>query len=279
MVKKTSIILLPILALLLAQCEAPTRGCLDIEATNFEFTADKPCEDECCKYPNLVVVINQEYENTFFQENKVYQNDLNQWFRIKSAAFYLSDFKLQQQGEFYPISDSLRTSVFGATAADTIDKVFLDDIILARRIPLEYPVGTFKKSGFFDQIDFKVGLDAAQNSIIPRKTPSGHPLNKQTDSLWLSQSEGFVWMQIVVAKDSAAATIADTLRFTSADFGAAPALFQKTGNFEHITGFDFKVGLKIDYAKLVKGVDFANTGKDKWKIKMVSNLSSTFDVQ
>jgi hypothetical protein len=278
-VKKTSILLLPILALLLAQCDAPTRGCLDIEATNFEFTADKPCEDECCKYPNLIVVINQEYVDSVFKENKAYKNDLNQWFRIKSAAFYLSDFKLQQQGTLYQISDSLRTSVFGVAATDTLAKVFLNDVVLARRIPLEYTVGTFKKSGFFDQIDFKIGLDAPQNGIIPRKTPSGHPLNKQTDSLWLSRSEGFVWMQIVVAKDSAAATIADTLRFTSTDFGATPKLFQKTGNFEHKTGFDFKVGLKIDFAELVKGVDFANTGKDKWKIKMVSNLNSTFDVQ
>jgi hypothetical protein len=278
-VKKTSILLLPILALLLAQCDAPTRGCLDIEATNFEFTADKPCEDECCIFPNLMVVINQEYENTIFKENEVYKNDLNQWFRIKSAAFYLSDFKLQQQGIQYLISDSLRTSVFGSGATDTIAQTFLDDVVLARRIPLEYAVGTFKKSGFFDQIDFKIGLDAPQNSIIPRKTPSGHPLNKQTDSLWLSRSEGFVWMQIVVAKDSTAATIADTLRFTSTDFGAAPTLIQKTGNFEHKTGFDFKVGLKIDFAQLVKGVDFANTSKDKWKIKMISNLSSTFDVQ
>ena len=116
------------------RCEPPTRGCLDIEATNLDVSADAPCEDDCCTYPQLVLTVNQEYNGAIWRPDSAYQNDLGYWFRIRSIVFYLSDFTFFQNGTSYQITDSLRMKVYNV-AVDTTEAVFLDDVQLVRRIP------------------------------------------------------------------------------------------------------------------------------------------------
>ena len=259
------------------QCESPTRGCLDIEATNFAFSADKPCEDGCCTYPNLVLVFNQEFDGQVWRPDSVYTNSLGQLFVIKSTSFYYSNFELEQQGQRFRITDSLDLKTLNGL--DTATVSFLDDVVLCRRIPIEYSVGTFKKSGFFDLFRCSLGLNSRENTIVSSKTPSGHPLNKQADSLWLSNAEGFVWMQMIMKKDTASATPLDTLRFTASDFGGQPFLIEKSGVFEHQTGTNFKINMTLNYAEMFKGINLVNIGQSDLKTKIISNLSTTFAVE
>jgi len=259
------------------RCEPPTRGCLDIEATNLDVSADAPCEDDCCTYPQLVLTVNQEYNGAIWRPDSAYQNDLGYWFRIRSIVFYLSDFTFFQNGTSYQITDSLRMKVYNV-AVDTTEAVFLDDVQLVRRIPTEYSVGTFRRSGVFDQFQCRLGLSNLRNEVIPALAPGGHPLARQADSLWLNQTDKFVWMQIVVARDSASATPLDTLRFTAADFGGQSPSIQKDTWLEHELGFDFLLTLTANYYELLKGIDFANTNQTVWKSKIISNLSTSFDV-
>lgn len=259
-------------------CESPTRGCLDVEATNFDVSSDKPCKDDCCTYPDLVCLVSQEFGGVVWKQDTVYTNDMGLEFRIKSVAFYLSGFELGQNGTFYQVADSVKMKVFGNGIADTLEQYFTDDFLLIRRVPVEYPVGKFKKSGSFDQFRCNLGLTSDANKIVPRYAPSGHPLNKQPDSLWLSWTEQFVWMQIVVTKDISDTTIPDTLRFTADDFGGTPFKISSGTVLNHITGFDFDFIFTVDYAQMFSGVDFANTGTAAWKSRILMNLNSTFGV-
>jgi hypothetical protein len=259
------------------RCETPSRGCLDIEATNFAFSADKPCEDGCCTYPNLVLIFNQEFDGEVWLQDKTYVNDLGQPFVIRSASFYFSGFELSQQGQQYNVSDTLSLKTW--TGTDSVTVNFVDDFVLGRRIPLEYPVGTFRKSGFFDEFRCQLGLSPTANNIVSSKTPSGHPLNKQADSLWLNNTDKFVWMQIAYKKDTLAATPTDTLRFGASDFGGQPFVIARPGNFEHQTGTDFRISMTLDYGLLFKGINLANIGQSELKAKIISALNGTFEVE
>jgi hypothetical protein len=70
----------------------------------------------------------------------------------------------------------------------------------------------------------------------------------------------------------------DTLRFTAADFGGQSPSIQKDTWLGHELGFDFLLTLTANYYELLKGIDFANTNQTVWKSKIISNLSTSFDV-
>jgi hypothetical protein len=248
-----------------------------VEATNLELSADKPCEDDCCKYPKLVIAFNQNFGDKVWKPDTPYVNDLGQLFVIRSASFLLSDFSLSQGGTTYTISDSLELKWLDGT--DTLDWFFRNDFMVGRRLPIDYPVGTFRKSGFFDNFACVLGLNSTENKVIPAKAPSGHPLSKQPDSLWLNSTDRFVWLQIVVKKDTLSSTPSDTLRFTANDFGGQPFAIQRNGNFEHRTGTDFRIDMTVDYFVLFKDVNLANIGQASEKAKILDNLSGTFVVQ
>ncbi len=272
-----AVLLVAAMALCFWRCETPSRGCLDIEATNFAFAADKPCEDGCCTYPNLILVFNQEFDGEVWLQDSVYVNNLGHPFIIRGTAMYFSDFQLGQQGQQYGVADTISLKTW--TGSDSVTINFVDDFVLGRRIPLEYTVGTFKKSGFFDEFRCQLGLSATANTIVSSKTPSGHPLNKQNDSLWLNNTDKFVWLQIAYKKDTLSSTPTDTLRFGASDFGGQPFMISRTGNFEHQTGTDFRISMTLDYALLFKDVNLANIGQSELKAKIISALSGTFEVE
>lgn len=276
--KNYPVVLALVLATLLASCESPTRGCLDIEATNLDVSADKPCKDDCCTYPDLICNISQVFDGETWKQDDVDTNDLGQVFRIKDVAFYLSGFQLSKAGVDYFTTDSVAMKVFGPGTGDTLDARFRDDYVLVRRFPVAQAVGQFKTSGIFDQFNCNLGLLPDANNVVPRYAPLAHPLAKQNDSLWLNRNDKFVWMQIILVKDALSVTLPDTLRFTAADFGGVPYKISKPTALEHVTGFDFNFILLVDYARMFSGVDFANTGSAAWKSRILANLSTTFDV-
>jgi hypothetical protein len=212
------------------------------------------------------VQVEQTFNGATWKSDTAYRNNLNQWCRIKSISFYMSGFQMFKGTQPLEVLDSIFLKTFGNTN-DTTTQLFRDDFVLFRRGPngnsnFENPVGTFRSSGIFDQAKLYIGLSDA------------HPLARQTDSLWLSQQEGYVWMRMVVARDSAAATVPDTLNFTKADFGT-PLLLQGTDMYEQGVGFDLKFTFAIDYYELLNGVNFINDPVLTWKSKIIANLPNS----
>lgn len=262
-----------ILALVLgiSACFEPREGCLDIAATNFDAGADKDC---CCEYPKLVLTINQVYDSLLFRNDSLYPDGSGHWFRIKSAAFYLSEFQLFQNGTSFRVSDTITLKTFAGS--DTSSHLFTNDFLLVRRTPVEYTVGTFRQDGQFEEVNFRLGLSADAQKVVPSKAPANHPLSAQTDSLWRGQSAGFAFLQLVVVRDSAAATQPDTLRFLEADLGQP--VIGASGQFVHPTGYNFPLVLKVDYQKMFEGVNWTTHDIPAWKMKILSNLPNTFVV-
>ncbi|MDO8366331.1 MAG: hypothetical protein Q7T20_06005 [Saprospiraceae bacterium] len=258
-------------ALSFSACFEPKEGCLDIAATNFDAGADKDC---CCEYPKIVLTVDQVYDTLLFRNDMLYPDANGHLFRIKSVAFYLSDFQLFQAGEIYKVSDTLTLNTF--LGSDTSSQLFINDFQLVRRSPIDYVIGTFRQEGNFEAVDFRLGLSGEAQKVIPFKAPANHPLAAQADSLWRGQSAGFVFLQAVVVRDSMANTTADTLRFLQADLGQ-PRI-GATGLFVHATGYDFPLVLKVDYNKMFEGINWSLHDIQAWKTKIIANLPGTFSV-
>ncbi len=251
-------------------CFEPKEGCLDIAATNFDAGADKDC---CCEYPKLVLRVDQVYDTLLFLNDSLYPDASGHKFRIKSVAFYLSDFQLFQNGESFRVSDTLTLNTF--LGNDTTSQLFTNDFQLVRRSPIDYVIGAFRQDGNFDALSFRFGLSDEAQKIIPTKAPNGHPLSPQPDSLWRGQTAGFVFLEAVVVRDSSA-TPPDTLRFLQSDLGQP--LIGAMGLFVHPTGYNFPLVLKVDYNKMFEGVNWTVHDTSAWRAKIVLNLPNTFSV-
>jgi hypothetical protein len=264
-------ILLLCTAFSLSSCFEPKEGCLDIAATNFDAAADKDC---CCEYPKLVLTVNQVYDTLLFRNDSLYPDAQGRLFRIKSVAFYLSEFELKQNGSPFNVSDTLTLATL--EGVDTSSRLFINDFLLVRRTPLSFTVGTFRQDGFFELVKFRLGLSDAAQTVIPSKAPAAHPLATQPDGLWQGSSTGFIGLQAVVVRDSMSSTPPDTLRFTRADLG--DFFLETSGSFVHPTGFDFPLILTVDYRQLFDGVNWSSHDISSWKSQIVSNLSASFTV-
>ncbi|HMV23421.1 MAG TPA: hypothetical protein PKA71_03780, partial [Saprospiraceae bacterium] len=64
-------------------CYQPKEGCLDINATNFDATADEEC---CCQYPVLQLKFKHFASGNEFSASDTILNDFGQQFRIPSFA-------------------------------------------------------------------------------------------------------------------------------------------------------------------------------------------------
>ncbi len=258
-------------AVCFAACFEPREACLDIAATNFDAGADKDC---CCLYPKLVLTVNQVYDTLLFRNDSLYPDAGGHLFRIKSVAFYLSDFQLFQNGEAFGVSDTMGFKTL--SGVDTINQIFTNDFQLARRTPLDYTVGTFRQDGNFEEVNFLLGLSAEAQKILPSKVASTHPLSTQADSLWQGNTAGFVFLQAVVVRDSMNTSLPDTLRFLQADLGQAR--IGATGVFVHPTGYNFHLVLDVDYKKMFEGVNWTVHDIQAWKNVIKANLPGTFNV-
>lgn len=270
---RLALCLLPLaFCLLLSACYEPKKGCLDVEAINFDAAADKDC---CCEYPKLVMVVSQRFNDKTWSPDSLYEDTPGHLFRLRNAAFYLSDFKMvAATGDTLVVPDTATLAVFGPNPGDTLFSLFRNDFQLVRRTQVSYPVGGFRQSGVFQLASARLGLSEEAHKVVPSKAPAGHPLRPQAEDLWMSRDTGFVVLQLVVNRDTAAATAPDTLHFTRFDFDNL--VISTGGNFVHTSGYNFQMLLIVDYGAMLQGVDFQNTGPAEWKARIVANLPTAF---
>jgi hypothetical protein len=263
-------------SLLVSACYTPIEGCLDTEATNFDASADKDC---CCKYPLLVLNVENAYDTLIWKPDTAYQNDLGQWFRIRDIVFYVSELKLTQNGVSGVVEDTITLSRFASpTSNDTIKSLYTDDFLLIRRVPTtQYTVGTFRPSGTFENATLRFGLSDEAQLVVPGKAPGGHPLANQNENLWRGRDTAYAYARVVFARDTAASAVVDTVLLTR--FDAGNFFISQQGAFYHEPGFDFRLVLRADWKNLFNGVDLPNDDKTTVVSKMAGNLPAVFSIK
>jgi hypothetical protein len=270
--KRGALLAILLFALLFAACYRPKEGCLDLAATNLDVNADKSCET-CCTYPSLYLSVRQKYDTLVFVENKIYENALGQFFRLKSASFYLSDFEVLQGQDALSVSDTLNFKLYGNSSTDTLKKTLTNDFVLLRRSSDNLKIGSFRNTGLFTGARFRVGLNDEEQQIISRAAPANHPLQRQQDSLWHGYSKGYVFAQVIIATDTALAnTVFDTISLTRSDLGGFLVVTPPSAFLEHRPGFDLLLKAEIDYKIMLSGIDWVADGEEQRKAKLALNL-------
>lgn len=259
-----------LLATVFSACFEPVEGCLDTSATNFEATADNDC---CCVYPNLILDVEQYFggDTVVYLADRWYKLDTGDSLRFKTIVFYLADFQLFQDGVWLPVADTLRLKTY----PDSAEQRFTDDFQLIRRTPGSYTLGEFRTAGDFTEVKFSLGLSDAANKIIPVLAPTNHPLRPQAELLW-AENQGFALAKIVFERDTATATPPDTLALFPPGFPKIDLTFP--GSFDHQSGYDFRLKLKVDFRQWFEGVDLSADDIQTIKNKVAANLPQGFAV-
>ncbi len=266
--------------ILLLGCYEPKNGCLDIEATNYDVSADDPC-DGCCKYPSIslqvqhyVVLPNQPDTAFVLKYGTKYQSpfDTNHYFFIDRGRFFVADLHLiRASGEAVGVVDSvwlpliIGDSVYVQNNFSKHDR----DIFQAAKI------GTIKTVGMFSGARFTLGLPPQiLNEVEIDSVTTGHPLAVKNDTLSYDTLTGIIPLHLIFRPDSLAGTPPIDLRFYDAkqislDFPQPLAIER---------GYNVKLVIRLNYMALFKDIDFQNDSPSIMQAKIDGQLTNAFSI-
>ncbi len=259
--------------MLCASCFDPKEGCLDIAATNFDASADEDC---CCSYPGLIFSVDQKWDTLPFRRDSVFALDNGKLIRLHDVLLYLSDFQMEKNGSVFKNSDTIQLEVYPKTGKDTLKEVFLNDFELISLDNSTANTGVFRTAGQFDALQFRFGLSNDANRVIARKVRLGHPLRQGADSLWLSPTQGYALIKVLLSPDTTRNSPRDSVLLTRADLG--DLFFRQTGSFTSELGYDFRLKMNIDLKKLLGKTNWSIPDKTQWKKDIIANLPGAFSV-
>jgi hypothetical protein len=271
-----SFLLAFLLILFFSSCQPPSKGCLDVKATNFDVTATVSCVDNCCTYPNLTLQTNYIIDEVSKLKIK-FDDTTNVKYRFKlgldsiriiGSQFYLSDFQLiTLDNKIIKTIDS--TLLY--RQKDTI-RTLSNYALVGRNNGFDFKIGSFNQSGKFSKLQFTIGLNAEANKTDPSKMPSSHPLGTQRDSMYLKKDITYIFNKLTIEKWRNQSK-KDTLRF----FITSPQNVVITKDMFFKEGFDVTIPLTINYAKLIEGVNFS-ANENTIKEKIVTNYDKVFSI-
>ncbi len=195
-----------VMALLFSACYERVEGCLDLQATNFELSADRPCED-CCTYPtwklspqHRVVPADNPDTSLAFSYDAAYAvaPNLQDSFRFQQIFFYLYDFSLKGANGTLEVSDEFSWyDAAGVQHAGKDDYLLVDAGTSVRMV-----IGTLRDYGVFDSLVFWVGLPPEIQQADIARMPAGHPLQFRADSLNWEEGIGYIPFRLALYRDA-----------------------------------------------------------------------------
>ncbi len=277
---------LMVVCLFFTACFQPESGCLDVEAKNFELTADEPCDSDnsatsCpCTYPVLSFgTMNYVVEKLDYQPDAFYRID-TQYIRIQSIQFYLSGFQFRRtSGEWIGVEDTISLVVLNEE--NQLETQLLTDDFLLINQQNSIDIGAIKQHGTFDSLRFVLGIEAPANSTAPDSiTNTSHPL-AESEMHTGNQETGYIFNRLIFHRDTFSETASITLNITAADFTQQTNLMELKMPFFYETpiGKDFSLGtLQVDQAKWFDGINFVVDTEAIMIEKIVANTSKIFSV-
>jgi len=256
-------------------CADREEGCLDIEATNYNVTADDPCMD-CCEYPDLTLSFSFFWDSLSYRNTELYTSLDQDVIQILDAQVLLSNFELRAQGQSIRVTDSIVLPLL--VNGDELEQEFVDDFNrVSRQINFNYTLGAISSlQATIDSISFQIGLDPVLADIDTSSMPASHPLTNSIDDLYDAPGTGFQSIRFEVVTDTFSMN-PDTLVYLSGVNVTRPV--QLEVNQEVSRGFDFSVSIQIDYQKWLEGINFATDPETLIEEKLLENASGAFSIE
>ena len=262
---------IPILSLLcITACESPAEGCLDIEAQNYNVTADKAC-DSCCTYPDLIITLDHVVDSLNFSLNQrlAINGDSLLFQRLK---YYISDVQLYQSGSWIGVEDNL--SIVAISGNDSAQTTVEDNFAIILAGQQTYTLGTRRQYGQFDSVRFTLGVPHPANAATPDQFDAQHPLAVQPDTMYLSTDESYIFWKIEVQTDTSGSSLREIIG-TTPDSVTLSFPFSYSFN----AGFDIQIPFTVDYQEWFSGIDFVNDTDAEIRQKVKTNAEEAFTIQ
>ena len=227
-------------------CNARVDGCLDLEAENFDVTADNN-DLSLCSYPDLLLDVVYRYGDQTFSRDSLYQNTFGQTFAIPDLYVLFSQFAVT--GSEYPrlvVAD--RTDWFLGTGPEPEEIRAVNDFTFVDQQNFRYRLGEWRQSDFALSVDFAIGVP---DSLVPTDPLLIPGENKMTDprAFYNASEDQFSAARFIYVLDSLEAD-RDTVHLTPGAFHYSFPLAK-----ELVRGGDDTIRVGIDFKILFDDVD------------------------
>lgn len=183
-------------------CISKSEGCLDVAAANFDFSADRSCED-CCTYPLLSISLSQKFIDKNFSPTDTLLDLNGMPFRITDLKYFLSSWSwVSDDHHVYTVDSADITCPAGILT-------YTPDIILVDARQFQYSLGTIRQSPHIDSVRLKLGLLEALDCIDPASAGVPSVFSDKT-ALWDREFNSRATLRLVIQRDISA-EIFDTL--------------------------------------------------------------------
>lgn len=269
------------LAIAAAGCYEPTAGCLDIEAVNYDFTADEDVREDCV-YPALRLQFEHVYSRPdtllpFRPRDTFYLDAAGHPFRIQAFSFYLSKLQLvDAQGGLLDVEDELEIFVPNPGGPPLPRTIPDNYAIVLTGNSSSINIGTLRDVGALQGLQFFVGVEGVANIAVVDSLPSRHPLSPD-EEFYFSPDSGYVFQYIELFRDTVSTdTVPEVLRI-----GTFPyvRLIELPISGEKIEGLHFRIVLQVDYRRWLEGLDVRNDSREQLMEKIVGNTTNAFSVK
>lgn len=261
--------------ILQSSCNDDEEGCLDIQATNFDVSADIAC-NSCCTYPTLSFRINHVYDSITndFVLDRTYLDAIDSPYLASAIQYYISDIQLvRADGSEVGVTDILDLTFFDNTTASIEDNFSLMKKSIGTYTSAN--IGTISTNGNFTKIRFNVGVNSSANHAVIAAMPDEHALSIQSESMHLDITEGYIFNKIQIVKDT---TTNETVTYEiSGDNNLVNIELDYPINLE--SGYNLGLVVYLDYKKLFEGIDFQNDDENTIQTKIVTNTVNAFSVE
>lgn len=260
-------------------CYEPKEGCLDIDAVNYDASADDPC-DACCKSPVLLFLM-QHYVELATQPDTSFAMkyatkypspfDTSHYFYLDRGRFFISNLKLvRDNGEEVGVTDSLWLLLTNG------DSLYVEDNFSKcdRDLFAADTIGKIKTLGVFTKLKFTLGLEEAVQKVYPDTLNNRHPLAVDTDSLSYEEGVGIFPYHLIIRPD----TLPDTPPMIFKFDQARQISLDLPQPISVERGFSIRLTLRFEYLHLFKAVDFLHDTEAIIRSKIEDELEAGFSV-
>lgn len=269
--KRLNFLVFGVLAFILFSCAEKQEGCLDVYATNFEFEADKVCED-CCTYPVFELAVSHYWDSleTFSYSDPVFeQQDSTDTIWINQLGFFISDIR------FHTDTDSL-----GMFSLIEVPNTFGDNLVLESSIswinqkdPAGKDLGILLQRGeTIDSVSFWIGFNPNYGVPDASNLPSSNPVSYEPDSLNYSEDYGLLYAFLNYNITGSLPKDSTGIELLNAHYVKLNLDFDAKFN----VGEDVSLDLRLYYSKLIDGCSLQMSNTEQIRICLEENFTNSF---
>ena len=248
-------------------CQEPVEGCLDIEATNFDPTADRSC---CCTYPVMQLSYAYRAGEVSFNLNTPYEYRPGDTVVFRRAAFYISELVLKRGAEVFAPFDSIW--LYRARNADLDSSLWLGNLALINRSAFSSNMGRFREIGTFDGFRMRLGLDDTLNQLDPEIQPRRSRMAIQADSMHQFDNNGYLFLKFELYLPALDKDIE-----VSIDRRDPLVQIERDLNIVGRLGQNTRIVMTIDYLEWLKGIDLQQDSEDIIRTKLLENTQGALE--